>query len=168
MLNFCKIHLPFSNWVYDLQCLTLLCEGQGTRMWEAEKGEPKSKECIAANEHRKKLPHQNHYLQRVVWVYPDLHIPFLPILVGVPVNKAKSWWIKLVRMHVLLTLHQSGRWRHWKKCPCMFRNNFATKSFFCEQLHKLKERNKLLYQVSCGSARSFATRKFSIARNTIA
>jgi hypothetical protein len=40
-------------------------------MWEAEKGELKSKEWVAADEHRK-----NHYLQRVVWVYPGLHIPF--------------------------------------------------------------------------------------------
>ncbi len=31
MLNCCKIHLSFSTWVHDLQCLTLLCEGQGTR-----------------------------------------------------------------------------------------------------------------------------------------
>ncbi|KAH9543502.1 hypothetical protein CY35_13G068400 [Sphagnum magellanicum] len=33
-------------------------------MWEAEKGELKSKEWIAADEHRKKLSHKNHYLQR--------------------------------------------------------------------------------------------------------
>jgi hypothetical protein len=44
-------------------------------MWEVEKGEVKSKEWIAADEHRKKLSHKNYYLQRVVWVYPDLHIP---------------------------------------------------------------------------------------------
>ncbi len=35
------------------------------------------------------------------------------------------------------------RWWHWKKCPCTFRNNFATKSLLCEQIQKLKERNKL-------------------------
>jgi hypothetical protein len=70
--------------------------------------------------------------------------PLFSIPVDVTVNKAKLWWIKLVRMHVQLSLYQSGRWWHWKKGPCTFRNNFATKSFFCEQLQKLKERNKLL------------------------
>ncbi len=25
------IHFPISNWVYDLQCLTLLCHGEGSR-----------------------------------------------------------------------------------------------------------------------------------------
>jgi hypothetical protein len=42
-------------------------------MWEAEKGELKSKEGIAADEHRKKLSHKNHYLKELCG--PDLHIP---------------------------------------------------------------------------------------------
>jgi hypothetical protein len=52
-----------------------LWRGGKQRRWEAEKGELKSNELIAADEQRKKLSHKNHYLKRVEWVYPDLQIP---------------------------------------------------------------------------------------------
>jgi hypothetical protein len=111
-------------------------------MWEAEKGELKSKEWIAADEHRKKLSHKNHYSQRVVWVYPDLHIPFFN---SGGCNCQHSQVVVNKTCENTCPTHPLSEWKMMtlKEVPLYIQNKLGTKSFFCEQLQKLKERSKL-------------------------